>query len=106
MAYKTTGRKPNTYQMQYRDGVDIAVIAGTRTLDFQSGNWQFLDGGGADRDVVLPAEEEERSNGLAFCITNTGSTNDLLVKDDGGATIATLTPGVQRWSACDGAAWK
>ena len=106
MAYKTTGRKPNTYQMQYRAGVDIAVIAATRTLDFQSGNWQYLDGGGGDRNVDLPAEEDERSNGLAFCIKNTGATNNLVVRNDAAATIVTLTPGDQLWVACDGAAWK
>ncbi len=103
--YRTKGRKPNTYQAQYRDGVDIDTIGGDIVLDFQSGNFQYLDGGGSDRNVDLPAEEDEKANGLMFCVTNTGSTNDLIVRNDAAATIATVTPGSQRWVGCDGAAW-
>ena len=105
MAHSTTGRKPLTYQLQLRDGVDVATVAADVDLTLASGNVQAIDGGGSDRDVNLPAEELAGCDGLMFWVRNTGSTNDLLVKDDTPATLATLTPSSGALFACSGSAW-
>ena len=63
----------------------------TLELGGKSANIVALDGGVADRDVNLPAEET--SEGLVFLIRNAGTTNSLLVKSDTPATIATVAAG-------------
>jgi hypothetical protein len=105
VAHSSKGRKPLTYQLQLRDGVDVATVAADVALGLDAGNIQAIDGGGADRNVDLPAEELAGSAGLMFWIRNTGATNNLVVRDDTPTTIATLTPGTGGLFACNGAVW-
>ena len=49
-----------------------------------------LDPGGAHRDVTLPAESTVSPSGRMFWILNAAdAAENLVLKDDGGATIAT-----------------
>jgi hypothetical protein len=66
------------------------VISATKTLDDGDYQFQFLDGGAADRDVELAPEA---TTNHPFLINNTGTTNDLIIKDDSGVTtFITLVP--------------
>jgi hypothetical protein len=88
--------------IQLLGGVRVATIAGNDTLTIASSTYQILDGGGSDYDVILPAEDD----GIYFWIRNDGSTNNLVVKNDGAATIGTLLPGEGSLIVCDGTDWK
>ena len=81
------------------------TLTGTKTLAVLDAQIQYLDPGGAGRDVVLPAEAS--SNGYMFWIVNTAdATETLTVKDDGGATIGSVTQDKAKWFCCDGTTWK
>ena len=86
--------------------VNVETLSGTRTLVVTDKKIQWLDPGGADRDVPLPAEAS--STNLMFIILNTadGAGEDLLVKNAAAATKATLGPGMMGMFSCDGTNWK
>lgn len=67
---------------------------------------QWLDPGGVDRDVTLPAEAS--STNQLFIILNTanGAGENLIVKDDTPTTIATLGAGMAGVFSCDGTLWQ
>ncbi len=105
--FNTSGRKPITYQLQIRGGVDTpATLTGTLQLTDRSANFQFLDGGAADREVRMPATNRD---GVIFRIVNAGATNDLLLKDSAGTnvlgTTALLTPSQAAWVVNEGGSW-
>jgi hypothetical protein len=52
--------------------------------------------------VDLPAE----TDGIYFWITNSGASNGLVVKNDGGSTIATVAFGEGALFVCNGTDWK
>lgn len=93
-----------------KDHVEIVVntetLAAARTFLITDNPIQWLDPDGSDRDVVLPAEVS--STNLMFIILNTanGAGEDLVVKNDAAATIATLGPGMTGIFSCDGTDWK
>lgn len=63
-----------------------------------------LDPGGSARDVTLPAENISKD--FWFLIVNRAdAAENLVVKDDGGATIATLNQNEAGGFWCDGTAW-
>jgi hypothetical protein len=86
--------------------VSVETLAATKTLVVTDDIVQWLDPGGADRDVVLPAEAS--STNLLFIILNTadGAGEDLLVKNAAAAVKATLGPGMSGVFSCDGTNWK
>lgn len=69
-----------------------------------TGNIVFCDpeSGGVSEDLTLPAEAS--STGLELTIYNTGG-EGIVVKDDGGATVATLETTEHCIVACDGTTW-
>jgi hypothetical protein len=81
--------------------VNNESISANKTLVHKDSTYQLLDGGVSDYDVNLPAELD----GLRYVILNAGSTNNLVVKNDAGGTIATLTPGDVLDFVCDGTSW-
>ena len=84
-------------------GATVSTLTGNLTLTTASQNFQKIDPNGA-RDVVLPAEAS--SNGMWFTITNVaGGAEDISVKDDGGATIVTISQNEQATVICDGTSW-
>ena len=56
--------------------------------------FHFLDPNGADRDVNMPLPLAA-NDGISFVIQHKGSADNLVVKEDGGATIVTLAAGEQ-----------
>lgn len=84
--------------------VATSTLSATKTLTDADKGIQFLDPGGAGRDVTLPAES---SANHAFCIVNTADAAETLtVKDDGGATIKALAQGENGLFVSNGVAWK
>jgi hypothetical protein len=88
--------------IQLINGVNVDTLIADATLTVASSTFQILDGGAADYDVNLPAEQD----GIYFWITNAGATNNLVVKDDAAATIATVAAGEGALFVCNGTAWK
>lgn len=103
--YTGLGFRPTRWQQRWEDGVDVTTLAGNIVLDGRSGNIQRLDPNGAARNVGLPVEEE--SNGLMFWFANASSVagENLVIRNDAPATIATFGPGESGLVACDGSAW-
>lgn len=73
-----------------RADVNTETLAVDRVLTFDDVAWQYLDPGGAARNVDLPDEEE--SAGLGFFISNTADAAEALTirLNGGGATILVL----------------
>jgi len=72
--------------------VNVETITGALTLTADSPRIQSIDCDPTNRTVVLPAKSV--SQGKEFLITNTGSSNDLIVKDSTETTtVVTITGG-------------
>jgi len=84
---------------------NVETLSGNRVLTTVDATIQKLDPGGADRDVTLPAEAD--STDLVFIILNTadGAGENLVIKDDSPATLATIGPGTGAFCTCDGTGW-
>lgn len=79
------------------------TLSGTKTLTDGSRTIQYLDPGGANRDVTLPAEAYTNK---PITIYNTADAFELLtVKDDGGATIGIVYPLESKTFISNGTAW-
>ncbi len=86
------------------DGVGDMTLAGNLTLSQQYRRRLRIDPGGSARDVNLPAEAS--SNGLSFILLNTADAGEnLVVKDDGGTTIVTISQNEKAEVVCDGTTW-
>lgn len=86
-------------------GVNETTLTGDETLDAASSErFQRLDPGGASRDVTLPAEEG--NNRLWYYILNAAdAAEDLVVKNDNGDTIATVSQNEAAVFVCSGSSW-
>lgn len=72
--------------------VSVQTITGALTLAADSPRIQSINCDPTNRNVLLPAKSV--SQGKEFLITNTGSTNNLVVRDSADtSTIVTITPG-------------
>ena len=90
---------------------DLTLTVGTVTGIGGSPMFQLRDPNGSDRNVLLPllVGTESESTGLWYFIRNTGSANNLVVKDSTGVTTyATLGPGQWVWMLSSGttATWQ
>lgn len=84
--------------------VTSETLTGNRTVTFADGNVLRFDPGGAARDVTMPAEAE--AAGVVYKVINAASAaENLVIKDDGGSTIATLNQNEMGEIVCDGSAW-
>ncbi len=87
-----------------RFGVETETLAAAKTLTTLSPTLQFLDPGGAGRDINLPAEAD--SQGLVFIISNEADAAEVLtIKNDGGGTICTPTQNEAAIVFCNGTVW-
>lgn len=101
MAFKNDSPFQIRKHIALLNGVNAETIAGNKTLVLEDSTFQIINGGGSDRDVILPAE----TDGIWYWIKNSGGTNNLVVKDDAAATIATIANGEGALFVCDGANW-
>lgn len=102
MAFGSSATKTFTALPVFKGGVRIATLAGAVTLDATSSWFQFLDPGGAHRDVTLPAEVD----GMCFWIFNRAdAAENLVIKDDAAATVGTINQSEGAIVAYDGSAW-
>lgn len=89
----------------HADYSQTRTLTGTLTLSDSDLPVQYLDPGGSDRDVTLPAEASS-TNG-AFWIANTADAAETLtVKDDGGNTIDTVAQDEAKFFFCNGVSWR
>lgn len=85
--------------------INTEALADTKALSVGDEEVHFLDPGGQNRDVTLPAEAS--STGLSYLIVNTAdAAEDLVVKDDGAATIITISQNEAGLVLCNGTVWK
>lgn len=85
-------------------GYEDQTLSGNLTLTVGNATLQRVSPDQA-RDVILPAEDS--AGGKWFRILNiAGSAIDLTVKDDSGATIATIAHNEAANFFCNGTAWK
>jgi hypothetical protein len=82
-------------------GVESLTLSGNITLDDKSSLFLIIDGGGSNRNVILPPEK----NGRLYCIQNSGTTNDLAVQNDAAGGVITLSPGEVTLLVSDGVTW-
>jgi hypothetical protein len=106
--YTSTATKPFGSPLRFGlngEGVNIETISAARTMDAYGATVQILNGGASNRDVTLPPIAT--SNGMLVIVQNSGTTNDLVVKDNAGtpATIATLKPNSGAAFLCNGTTW-
>lgn len=90
--------------LKHDDCYNAQTLAANKTIAVTEAQFQALDPGGANRNVTLPAEEQ--NVGLWYCIFNTAdAAENLVVKNDAAATITTVNRGEFAIVACDGSAW-
>ena len=98
------GKDQVTAHFIEKDSVGDLTLAAALTLTAQYRKYLRIDPGGAARDVNLPAEAT--SNGLVFWILNAAdAAENLVVKNDGGATIVTISQNERAMVVCDGTSW-
>lgn len=85
-------------------GTTRTVCTGNATLTSASRRYQFFDAGASNRDCTLDATCE--AGGVGFVIWNFGVANNIVVKNAGGDTLATLTPSSGTTVVYDGTAWQ
>ena len=90
MAFLTKALRRFTSRVALAGGFRTATLTGDETLTHLSAQFQALDPGGASRDVTLTAESTGEG-GYFFVFFNTAdAAENLVVKDAGGSTIATV----------------
>lgn len=91
----------------YRAGLSVSLnretLSGNKTLTQASPTYQILDAGAANRDCTFPASPV---TGLSYFVKNNGASNNIVVKNSGGTTLATLTPGQKNSFVYDSTAWQ
>ncbi|MBE7465461.1 MAG: hypothetical protein HS116_18445 [Planctomycetes bacterium] len=85
------------------DQLNVATLTGNATLDIGSKRFQKLNPSGAHRNVTLPAEN--LSAGLVFWFINSGSGNNIVVKDPATNTVLTVQQDQAGFVVCSGTAW-
>lgn len=78
------------------------TMSGDVTLVATDKTFQYLDPDGTDRIVTLPTPVA----GMCFVITHAGSADTITVKDDGGATLGTLSAGDFTTLIYSGSDWR
>jgi hypothetical protein len=78
------------------------TLSGDLTLTGANAQVQFIDPGGASRNVDLPPE----ANSLVYIIANTAdAAEDLTIRDDAGNTLATVNQDDIAYAISDGNGW-
>ena len=81
--------------------LNVETISGHKTLTARDSYIQVIDGQSVTRHVILPLELD----GTSYHIKNNGSTNNILVKNAGGSTVATIAIGTSKIVVSDATQW-
>lgn len=82
------GKRINAKQNKIQ--VATEALSANKTLKAYDRKVQFLDPGGSNRDITLPAEATS-GNMFFFIINIADGAEDLLIKDDSAALIITIS---------------
>ena len=81
------------------------ILSDGKTLDIIDKQQQFLDPNGQDRNIIMPPDAS--SAGLFFYIINTGSANNLIIRNNASTvTIIDVKPGQIGYVTNDSSGWK
>lgn len=84
-------------------GANVQTLTGALSIAAGAPKYQFLDPGGADRTVTLPAEAE----GAEFVIYNTADADETItVNNDGASGEVYLRRAEHAHLVCDGTNWR
>lgn len=98
------GRIEGAFHNIFRGAPETRTAAADIVLTEKSPMIQFIDPGGAARNVDLPAEAV--SKGLVFLISNQADAAEVLtIRDDSATTIATPTQAEAAILFCNGVTW-
>ena len=87
------------------NSINTEALEANLTILITDAEYQFIDPGGSNRDVTLPAEAD--ATGYRYYIFNTADNDEnLVVKDDGGSTILTVAQNESGLVVCNGTVWK
>ncbi len=85
-----------------KGGVNVLTLAGTLTMDRDMPFLNFINPGGAIRNILLPPAER----GLMFFFAHTGGAFDMTVKDSTNTTTyGTLSTTETGFAVSDGNVW-
>lgn len=98
------GKMENVFMTQVRCRHQTETLGAAKVLGVASPTFQFLDPGGAGRNIDLPAEAD--SMGLMFVVANMADAAEILtIRNDAAGTICTPTQNETAWVFCDGTTW-
>ena len=83
-------------------GFEGKSISDGHTLTDRDSLFQAIDGGGSNRNVVLPAEKD----GRVYCILNAGGSHNLDVQNDAAVVLVSLAPKDVAVIVSTATAWK
>ena len=90
--------------LQEGKNTNTETLAGTKVMVDGDFMLQFLNPDGSDREITLPAEADSNH---AYIFLNTGSGGgNLIIKNDGGSTIATVENDEVGYLFSDSSQWK
>lgn len=93
------------WPVKFGTGQSTETLAAAKTLSPGDTQYQRLDPGGAARDVNLPPEGS--SQGLWYYVLNlANAAENLVVKNDAGSTIVTISQNEAAMVVCDGTSWE
>jgi len=81
--------------------LNVETISGHKTLTARDSYLQVIDGQSTTRHIILPLELD----GTSYHIKNNGSSNNLLVKNAAGSTVATIAVGNNLIVVSDATQW-
>ena len=86
------------------NAVTNETLTGDRVVTFSDANILRFDPGGSARDVTLPAEAD--CAGVVYEIINAANASEnLVIKNDAAATVATINQNERAKLSCDGTTW-
>lgn len=86
-------------------GYNAETLADDKTMVASDVVYQRLDPGGSSRNVTLQAEVNSTGRRHVFYNAADAAGELLTIKDDGGSTICTVSPGESAEVTCNGTAW-
>ena len=88
--------------LQIKNGLNIETRNTNKTLTMKDSPYQAIDNThGSAIDCTLPAP----ASGVAFHILSLSASQNIVVKDPGGSTVATLAPDKYCLVVSDGTGW-